>query len=329
VKIALTGDVMLGRLVDRDVVQNTSVGPDALWGDVLGVMLNADCRLINLECVISSKGEKWHPATKAFHFRAQPRAIEFLRAAGIDGVTLANNHVLDYGPEALWDCMNLLDRHGIKRTGAGTTMEEALAPAEFSLPEGRVAVIALTDNEPDWEASPTQTGVNYVTYDDRGLMEPYRSRIAQALVLSRRRADFVIVSAHVGPNWGSPSRAMQTLAHELIGMGADLYWGHSNHTPQGIELYKGRAILYSTGDFLDDYMVDRDERNDLSFLFLVEGDKNRVSKITLYPTAIEGLAVRRATQDEWRFLTRTMQGKCKTFGTIMGIDHEMATISVR
>ncbi len=171
--------------------------------------------------------------------------------------------------------------------------------------------------------------MNYVTYGDRGLMEPYRSRIAQALVLSRRRADFVIVSAHVGPNWGSPSRAMQTLAHELIGMGADLYWGHSNHTPQGIELYKGRAILYSTGDFLDDYMVDRDERNDLSFLFLVEGDHNRVSKITLYPTAIEGLAVRRATQDEWRFLTRTMQGKCKTFGTLMGIDHEMATISVR
>ena len=328
-KIALTGDVMLGRLVDRDVVQNRSIRPAALWGDVLPVMLNADCRLINLECVISSKGEKWHPATKAFHFRAQPRAIEFLRAAGIDGVTLANNHVLDYGPEALEDCLNLLDRHGIKRTGAGPTMEEALAPAELSLPQGRVAVIALTDNEPDWEASPSQAGVNYVSYDDRGLMEPYRSRIAQALVLSRRRADFVIVSAHVGPNWGSPSRAMQTLAHELIGMGADLYWGHSNHTPQGIELYKGRAILYSTGDFLDDYMVDRDERNDLSFLFVVEVEKNRISKIALYPTAIEDLAVRRANQDEWRFLARTMQGKCKTFGTIMGIDPEMATISVR
>ena len=169
-KIALTGDVMLGRLVDRDVVQNRSIRPAALWGDVLPVMLNADCRLINLECVISSKGEKWHPATKAFHFRAQPRAIEFLRAAGIDGVTLANNHVLDYGPEALEDCLNLLDRHGIKRTGAGPTMEEALAPAELSLPQGRVAVIALTDNEPDWEASPSQAGVNYVSYDDRGLM---------------------------------------------------------------------------------------------------------------------------------------------------------------
>lgn len=62
-------------------------------------------------------------------------------------------------------------------------------------------------------------------------MAPYRSRIAQALVLARRRAGLVIVSAHVGPNWGSPSRAMQMLAHELLDMGADLYWGHSNHTP--------------------------------------------------------------------------------------------------
>ena len=66
---------------------------------------------------------------------------------------------------------------------------------------------------------------------DQGLMAPYRSRIAQALVLARRRAGLVIVSAHVGPNWGSPSRAMQMLAHELLDMGADLYWGHSNHTP--------------------------------------------------------------------------------------------------
>ena len=68
---------MLGRLVDQYVVQNGSVRPEALWSDVLPLMLSAECRLMNLECVISSEGEKWHPTTKAFHFRAQPRAIEF------------------------------------------------------------------------------------------------------------------------------------------------------------------------------------------------------------------------------------------------------------
>lgn len=328
-RLALTGDVMLGRLVDEYVIQNRSLRPEALWGDILPVMLTADCRLINLECVISSQGEAWHPTTKAFHFRARPRALDILRAAKIDGVTLANNHVLDYGQDALLDCMKLLDRAGIKRTGAGATLEEALAPAVFGLPEGRIAVVSLTDNEPEWEATNRKPGVNYVAYNDRGLVEPYRSRMAQVLTSARRQAELVIVSAHVGPNWGAPSHAMQALAHELLDMGADLYWGHSNHTPQGIELYRGKAILYSTGDFIDDYMVDQDERNDLSFLFMLDVEKSRIRRISLHPVRIEDLRVRRANEQERRFLTISMQAKCKAFGTIMDAEGQVGTISVK
>ena len=328
-RIALTGDVMLGRLVNQYVIQNRSVRPNALWGDVLPIMQGADCRLINLECMISNQGEPWHPTTKEFHFRANPRALDFLLAAKIDGVTLANNHVLDYGTDALLDCLKLLDRTGIKRTGAGATLEEACIPALFRLPDVRVAVVALTDNEPEWEATMTTPGVNYVAYSERGLAEPYRSRMAQVLSSVRRHAELVIVSAHVGPNWGTPSRPMQALAHELIDMGVDLYWGHSNHTPQGIELYKGNAILYSTGDFIDDYMVDRDERNDLSFLFVLEGESNRISRFRLYPTCIEDLSVRLANKQEWQFLKRTMQAKCRAFGTTIELEEQMGTISVQ
>jgi len=327
-KIALTGDVMLGRMVDQFVIQNRSVRPEDLWSDVLPIMLAADCRLINLECVISSQGEAWHPETKAFHFRAHPRALDFLRAARIDGVTLANNHVLDFGTDALLDCLTLLDRTGIKRTGAGATLQDALNPVLFGLPQGRIALVALTDNEPDWEAAGTKPGVNYVAYHDRGLVEPYRSRMAKVLYSVRRQADLVIVSAHVGPNWGAPSRAIQALARDLLDMGADFYWGHSNHTPQGIECYKGKAILYSAGDFIDDYMVDKDERNDLSFLFMLEVEKNRIGRIRLYPVRIEDLAVRLANEQEWQFLTRTMQAKCKVFGTTMDIEEQAGTVSV-
>lgn len=327
-RIALTGDVMLGRLVDEYVIQNRSVRPDALWGDVLPVMLAVDCRLINLECVISSQGEEWEPATKAFHFRARPRAIEFLKAAKIDAVALANNHVLDYGPDALLECLTLLDRAGIKHTGAGMTMEQALAPALVGPPGGRVAVVALTDNEPEWEATSTKPGVVYVAYNERGLREPYRSRMAQVLSAARRQAERVIVSAHVGPNWGAPSRAMQALARDLLDMGADLYWGHSNHTPQGIEVYKGKAILHSTGDFIDDYMVDKEERNDLSFLFVLEGEAHRITRIRLYPTRIEDLGVRMGNEQEWQFLKRTMQTKCRTFGTVLEVEGQVGTVTV-
>jgi len=319
---------MLGRLVDERVIQNRSVRPEALWGDVLPLMLTADCRLINLECVISDRGEEWHPRTKEFHFRASPRAVEFLRVAKIDGLTLANNHVLDYGPDALLDCLSLLDRAGIKRTGAGATLEQALIPALLGLPNGRVAVVALTDNEPEWEATNTKPGVNYVGYGERGLREPYRSRATRMLATARRQAELVIVSAHVGPNWGMPSGAVQALAHDLIDMGADLYWGHSNHTPQGIELYKGKAILYSTGDFVDDYWVDQDERNDLSFLFMLEVEHGRIARIRLHSVRIKDLAVRLAEEGERQFLIRAMQVKCKAFGTTMAVEGGIGAINI-
>lgn len=327
-QIALTGDVMLGRQINESVIQNRSVRPDALWGDVLPVMLGADCRLINLECVISDRGEEWHPATKAFHFRARSRALEFLQAAKVDAVTLANNHVLDYGPDALSDCLQLLDRAGIKRTGAGATLQESLVPASVELPHGTVSVVALTDNEPEWEATATKPGVNYVAYDERGLIEPYRSRMTRALSCARQKTGLVIVSAHVGPNWGVPSQAMQALAHDLLDMGADLYWGHSNHTPQGIECYKGKVILYSTGDFVDDYMIDQGERNDLSFLFILEMEGGRIARIRLHPTCIEDLGVRLAREQERRFLQRTMEAKCKAFGTLVGVEAQVGTITV-
>lgn len=314
-QIALTGDVMLGRLVDQYVIQNRSIGPDKIWSDVLPLLLKAGRRLSNLECVISGQGREWQPESKAFHFRAHPRAIDFLRAAKIDCVTLANNHVLDYGADALLECLALLDRAGIKRTGAGTSLTEALTPAIVDLPQGRLGVVSLTDNEPEWEEGERTPGIHYIAYDAKGLVEPYRSRLAQLLKQVRSQADLVMVSAHVGPNWGPPSVAMRLLAHQIIDLGADLYWGHSNHTPQGIELYKGKAILHSSGDFIDDYAVDAVERNDLSFLFIVELERGRIARIVLHPLCIEDLYVRLAKDQEITFLQRTMQAKCASFGS--------------
>ncbi len=327
-QLALTGDVMLGRMVNESVIENRAMRLETLWGDLLPVMRRADCRLINLECVISTRGTPWHPTTKAFHFRAGPRALDVLRAGGIDGVMLANNHVLDYGRDALLDCLARLDGAGIKRAGAGATLDQALAPALFNVAGQSIALVALTDNEPEWEATNHQPGISYVALHDHGLLPPYRARMAQVLSLARRQADVVIVSAHVGPNWGAPSRAMRALARELLDLGADLYWGHSNHTPQGIEWYQGKAILYSAGDFVDDYMVDSAERNDLSFLFLVEVERNRIRQILLHPTRIEDCRVRRADEQERTFLARTMQAKCAAFGTSMLFREGIGTVTI-
>ena len=325
-KIAVTGDIMLGRHVDLYVVRNASVPPEAIWGDVLPLLSSANLRLGNLECVISTRGKKWRPLIKPFHFRAHARAIEILQAAQFNCVTLANNHTLDYGPEALLDCLSLLDQARVPHAGAGPHLNAAITPAFLETPNGRLAVIALTDNEPRWEATPTQPGVNHVSFDSQGLVPPYRSRIAEVIREARRQVEFVIISAHVGPNWGEPSQEMQALAHQLLDLGADLYWGHSNHTPRGIEIYKKKPILYSTGDFVDDYAVDPEERNDLTFLFMIEMDFRRVARIQLYPVRIETFSVRRAKGPEAFFLQKSMQSRCAAFGTKIDFQENIGTI---
>ena len=325
-KIALTGDVMLGRGVDEYVIRNGSLAPHFIWGDVLPLLASATVRLINLECVISHIGWEWRPDSKAFHFRAHPRAVDVLQAGRIDGVTLANNHSLDFGPDALLDCVARLDRVRILHAGAGKDLEHAMAPMILPKPAGSVAVISITDNEPEWAAGPGQPGVNHIEYDERGLAEPYRSRLSSLLAVVRRQDVFVIVGAHVGPNWGSPSAAMRALARSVLDLGADLYWGHSNHTPQGIEIYKNKPIIYSAGDFIDDYAVRPDERNDLSFLFHVNIEGKAVERVELYPVAIEGFSVRRASGREAEFLERRMRAECRRFGTRVEVSHGVATI---
>ena len=319
---------MLGRLVDQYVVRNLSLPPRTIWGDVLSLLLATDVRLGNLECVISDKGEKWNPLFKPFHFRASPRAIEILQSASFDCVTLANNHALDFGPQALLDCLDRLNQAAIPYTGAGSTLNEARTPAFLKMSNKKFAVLAVTDNEPKWEATPSKPGINYVAHNDNGLLSPYLESMTEAVKEAKRQAQFVIVSAHIGPNWGAPSESIETLAHQLLDLGVDVYWGHSNHTPQGIEIVGKKVILYSTGDFVDDYAVDPMERNDLSFLFIIELDFRRIQRIQLHPIRIENFQVRQARGAEIEFLQKSMKTKCAAFGSEIEFKKEVGIIRV-
>src|ERR1043166_6214605 len=91
--LAFAGDVMLGRLVSDAIKQ---MPPEQPWGDVMPIMAAADLRIVNLECAITTHTTPWTRTEKVFHFGADPAAIQVLRAAHIDAVSLANNHVLDF-----------------------------------------------------------------------------------------------------------------------------------------------------------------------------------------------------------------------------------------
>ncbi len=330
VRLGLAGDVMLGRLVDRYVLGNPAVPPAYAWGDLLPLFQRTDLRMINLECVIASSGMPWALTPKTFHFRARPRAIEALGEARVDFASLANNHILDFDVGAMNECLDLLDGAGIAHAGAGMSLADATAPAVLLAAGGlRCAVLALTDNMPEWAARADQPGINFIDVGSDGLKEPHLSRVRATLDTARRMADLVVVSAHIGPNWGLPSPAMRTLARQLVDLGTDLYWGHSNHTVQGIELHRGRPILYSCGDFLDDYAVDAVERNDLSGLFEIGVDDGVVREILLHPVRIDRLQVNRAAGPDASWICRRMAERCAALGTSSESDGQTLRILTR
>lgn len=372
-QVLFAGDVMLGRLVNQ-VLANAQF--TYVWGDTIDIIKKADFSLINLECPISSKGKKWNKTFKVFHFRANLDAIQTLNCASIDYVSLANNHILDYDVEALLDTLDILDKNNISYSGAGRNLKEAMKPAiiERQLKPTnnnscynvynkevnnidnkntiRIGLISLTDNEPEWEAKDDLAGINYIPTtlaSDR-----YYNRLQNEIENAKKQSDLVIVSSHVGPHFREiPSTKYVNFAHKIIDFGADIYWGHSNHMPQGIELYKHnnntKIILYDCGDFIDDYAIDSNYRNDLSFIFLLHFlmDKNynlsknnknsnngnillQNSMIELIPTKISNFMVNTIPVDDKdiELIIKRMAKKCLFFGTNFFIDEKKKRIKI-
>jgi poly-gamma-glutamate capsule biosynthesis protein CapA/YwtB (metallophosphatase superfamily) len=306
-QIAFLGDVMLGRLVN-DYLE--TAGPAYPWGDTLPVLRRADVRIANLECVLADGGR---PAPgKVFTFRSDLKNVRCLVSAQIDLVSLANNHVLDYGPDALREMLPALDRHGILHAGAGTDLASARRPAVRRVGATAVGFVALTDNQPDWEAALGSPGVYYVPVADRG------ERVGELLELVERtksRVQLLIVSAHWGGNWGSDAPPEhRALARRLVDAGADVVFGHSPHIFRGVEVYRNRPIIYGAGDFVDDYAVDPEERNDFSFIFLLETDGGTPRELRLFPTLIADFQARLADRDA-RDVAGRMSRLCGELGT--------------
>jgi poly-gamma-glutamate capsule biosynthesis protein CapA/YwtB (metallophosphatase superfamily) len=137
VTLALAGDTMLGRSVARTLA---TTPPEALVApEVRAAMGQADLVVLNLECCISERGRPWEAPGKPFFFRAPPRAVELLALLGTDCVTLANNHALDYGFDALTDTLDHLTAAGITTVGAGGDLDQARRPAMLTAGGLRVA----------------------------------------------------------------------------------------------------------------------------------------------------------------------------------------------
>lgn len=309
--LAFVGDVMIGRLVN-EVLRHTP--PAYPWGDTLAILRDADCRVGNLECVISDRGAPWSATPKAFHFRSDAKNVEVLEIAGIDAVSLANNHCLDFGHEAMLDMLQRLDEAGIHHAGAGADLAAASRPAVLVVNGIRVGMIAFTDNEPAWEARGGRAGVHYVPVDRE---DPRAAALVEGVRRAKETTDVLIVSAHWGGNWGyTPPGEHRSLARVLIDAGADVIFGHSCHVVRGLELYRGRPVVYSAGNFVDDYAVDPIERNDRSFVFVLEVGGARPVGFRLHPTVIRDFQTRTARGREAQAIAAKMLEQCAALGTM-------------
>lgn len=323
--IAIAGDVMLGRLVNKTIAREGYSYP---WGDLLPMLQEADLFLINLECVLTAHQRAWHDGEyKAFYFRAEPSVVETLKMGCVDFCSLSNNHSCDFGAKGMMETVEVLDRDGIAHAGAGFDLAAASEPAVLSSRGVRVSVVAFADYPPEWAASPASPGFNYtpVSLDPRDFV-----KVEQALSATRQQADLVIFSIHWGPNMNPrPSDQFQQFAHRVIDAGADVFWGHSAHVVQGVEVYGGKPILYDTGDFLDDYAVDDLLRNDLSALFLLRvRPPATVERIDLVPVLISDMQVSLAPERERASFIKRLALLCGEMGTELEIAADKVSITV-
>jgi poly-gamma-glutamate synthesis protein (capsule biosynthesis protein) len=350
VTVFLCGDVMTGRGIDqilphpsppqldeefvRDARQyvtlaeavNGSVDrPVAwpyIWGDALRELdrVRPDVRIINLETAVTASDRPW---PKGINYRMAPANAPCLTAARVDCCVLANNHVLDWGSAGLEDTLAALDTAGIRRAGAGRNLDEARAPAVLGVPgAGRVLVFAggfaNSGIDREWGATGQRPGVN--------LLPDYSEESVRAVGEGVRRVkhagDLVVASFHWGGNWGYDIPAAQRdFARALIDdAGVDLVHGHSSHHVKGIEVYRGRLILYGCGDFLTDYEgIEGHEtyRDDLGLMYFpaLDPSTGRVLRCEMTPTRLRRLRVTRAEPEDARWLADVLNREGRSLGT--------------
>jgi hypothetical protein len=234
VDVLVGGDVMLGRTVGTAIAG----GADPLDG-IRPALDRAATKVVNLECVLSDKGTA--DTAKRYSLRAPLDAIRVLSAARISAVSLANNHVDDFGREALLDSIARLQAGDITAVGAGETIARAHAPHFLTTNAGsKAAIIALSDMDGGSD------GVSIASARDR-------ERVAASIGEARANASIILVFVHWGDeNTDKVNERQRELARWLIGHGVDAVVGSHPHCVQPFDSYHGRPIVYSLGNLVFD-----------------------------------------------------------------------------
>ena len=215
---------------------------DCISEKLVGLMKDADIMCLNNEFSYSTQGTPL--AGKAYTFRADPKRVEVLQQLGVDAVTLANNHVYDYGKEAMMDTFAVLEDAGIPYFGAGDTLQRAMEPLYLEVDGKTIALVAASRAE-KYKMTPQATDV------EPGILRCYDTELfLQVIKEAKEHADFCIAFVHWGTEYSYDLEQVQLdTGKEYLDAGADVVIGAHSHCLQGMEYYDGKPIIYSLGNY--------------------------------------------------------------------------------
>ncbi len=264
--LAAVGDIMLAGSA-RPVLERE--GYDLPFAATKSILAGSHITIGNLEAPITRGGREF--TGKRFRFRSPPQTAKALRDAGFTVLTLANNHILDFGSAGLAETLSHLDASGIRYTGAGADLAAARAASIVEAQGKRVAFLAY---------SLTYPAEFYAGKRRPGTAPGFAPLVKSDIEAARRKADYVIVSFHWGRELAvKPQRYQVSAARWAIDAGADVVLGHHPHVLQGVERYRHGVIFYSLGNFAFGSASRHADRSIIALITLDQG----VSRVEIIP----------------------------------------------
>jgi len=270
-KLGFAGDLMMSYEMS-DFLDN--YGPYYPFTGTEKIFRNFDFFGVNLECPVSDIGLPLQ--NKSFYFRAPLYTVKGLNFAGIDFVSLANNHILDFGDEAFFKTIEILSNNMIKWAGAGKSAKEANSYALFEIKGIKFAILSYNLVGPEiYFASSNKLGT--ATCDEKSM----RSSISNAKLVS----DHVIIFFHWGNEYSfSPAKEQIFFGHAAIDAGASAVIGCHSHVVQPVEIYKDSVIVYSMGNYVfGSFGRPPDKTADAGLIVELDFDKEKLKEVILYP----------------------------------------------
>ena len=346
------GDIMIGRNYESPGGIIDELGVDAIFEPTYGIFgFGADVSLANLEVPFTDRGTR-HP-TKSVVFRARPESMAGVANAGIELVTLGNNHIVDYGEVGMLDTIELLEQNGIIHFGAGISDYFAMRPAFWTERGVRIALLGQSNR--------TGRRWNYQPFLDAGASKPgfaylLPHNLEESILAVRDQADILIVTTHSGdeyqtqaPGEGDPGGAFPAHEHgeahiaiesndpslqdfhfrneptpserELrrmaIDLGADILINHHPHVLQGFEVYEGKLIVHSLGNFIFDLYYPETMPTGV---FTMEIDKSGIVGYTFVPAWIDDYITQPATGQLGREILDRMADYSRVMNALMAVD---------